>query len=386
MSKGPESTMCTKCVLDRSVEDIVFDENGVCNYCHEYDKVAAKTVKRPPEVIKREFNALLARIKQQGEKQKYDCVIGLSGGVDSTYLCLLAKRLELRPLIVHFDNGWNSELAVKNIENVVTRLGFDLYTYVINWEEFKDLQLAYLKASVVDIEVPTDSLISASLYKIARKKGIKTILSGTNVVTEAIVPKNWNYMDKTDMVNLTNIHKKFGTRKLKHFPKLGLYQRFIYYEFFRIQSVSILNLVRYIKAEVKKEIQSELEWKDYGGKHYESIFTRFYQGYILPRKFGIDKRKMHLATLICSGQVTRAQALEELTQPGYDQALYIEDRKFVLKKLGLTEADFENLMSQKPVPHAVYGSQWENRHFRYYYYFTLLAKPVAKVYRWFTGS
>lgn len=376
-----ELKACTRCVLDTSVEDIHFDAQGVCNYCHEYDKLAAQTVLRPKEVIKKELEELLASIKKQGEKQEYDCIIGLSGGVDSSYLCLLAKQFGLRPLVVHFDNGWNSELAVKNIENIVTRLDYPLHTYVVDWEEFKDLQLAYLKASVVDTEVPTDHLISASLFRIARQKKIKTILSGTNIVTEGIVPKGWNFPDKTDLVNLTTIHNTYGTRKLRNFPKFGLYQRYLNTYFYNIQSVPILNHVNYIKTEVKSTIQQELGWRDYGGKHYESIFTRFYQGYILLEKFGIDKRKMHLATLICSGQITREQALEELKLPAYNHQQFLEDKEYVLKKLDLSEAEFEAIMKQKPVPHSAFGSQWDKKHFRKYYYFTLLLNPIAKLYK-----
>lgn len=371
---------CTRCVLDTTVKDIKFDADGVCHYCHEYDDLASKTVLRPKSVIDAELKATIEKIKNKGKKNKYDCIIGLSGGVDSTYLCLLAKRLGLRPLVVHFDNGWNSELAVKNIESVITKLGFDLFTYVINWNEFKDLQMAYLKASVVDIEVPTDSLISATLFKIARKKGIKYILSGTNIVTEGIVPNGWNYQDKTDLTNLTNIHNKYGKVKLRDFPKFGLFQRYIYLNFFRIESVPILNLIGYNKTKVKEEITQELNWRDYGGKHYESIFTRFYQGYILVQKFNIDKRRMHLATLICSGQISRQEALHELSQPGYDLQMLSSDKEFVLKKFDISAAEFDAIMQTPPVEHAVFGTQWDPQYFKKYFYFTLLMKPILWLY------
>src|SRR5688572_17572489 len=195
-----ELNACTRCVLDTSVEDIHFDAQGVCNYCHEYDKLAAQTVLRPKEVITKELEELLASIKKQGEKQEYDCIIGLSGGVDSSYLCLLAKQFGLRPLVVHFDNGWNSELAVKNIENIVTRLGFDLHTFVVDWNEFRSLQVAFLKASVIDIELPTDHAMLATLYKLALKNKIRYILSGHNVVSESVLPVNW-YFNKRDHIH-----------------------------------------------------------------------------------------------------------------------------------------------------------------------------------------
>jgi N-acetyl sugar amidotransferase len=378
--------MCVRCVLDTTAEDITFDNEGVCNYCRTYDQLARKTVERPKEVIREELNEIIRSIKKQGEGQEYDCLIGLSGGVDSTYVCYIAKQLGLRPLVVHFDNGWNSELAVKNIENVITKLQFPLHTYVVDWEEFKDLQLSYLKASVLDIEVPTDQLIYGSVYRIARQKNIHTILSGSNVVTEGVIPANWNFMDKTDLVNLKNIHKKYGTKKLRNFPKLGLYQRYYYTNFYGLRSIPILDYIHYNKKEAKETMKKELDWKDYGGKHYESIFTRFYQGYILVEKFGIDKRKMHFSSLICSGQMTREQALEKLKQPPYDKQLLAEDREYVLKKFGLTETEFEKIMKQKPVPHSVFGTQWDKEHFRKYYLFTLLMKPVLGVYKLFKRS
>jgi N-acetyl sugar amidotransferase len=380
-----ELKQCTRCVLDTTVNDITFDNEGICNYCNDYDKLAARTVLRDREIIDNELRNIIERVKEEGAQKKYDCIVGLSGGVDSTYVCLLAKKFGLRPLVVHFDNGWNSELAVKNIENVVNRLNFPLQTYVVDWEEFKDLQLSYLAASVVDIEVPTDHLISASLYRMAKENGIKTILSGTNIVTEGIVPRGWNFTEKTDLVNLLNIHKKYGTKQIKNFPKLGIYQRFMYNNFFAIKSVPILNYVNYIKKDVKELIQSELSWRDYGGKHYESIFTRFYQGYILPEKFKIDKRKMHLSSLICSGQITRPEALQELTLPGYDHQMMIEDRQYVLKKLGLSEKSFQEIMELPPVPHLVFGSQWDKKHFRKYYLFSSLISPLAAIYKKIKG-
>lgn len=374
---------CSRCVLDTTVEDIVFDANGVCNYCHEYDALAKRTVLRPKEVLQKELEQIIAKVKELGKGRDYDCLIGLSGGVDSTYLCYLAHQFGLRPLVVHFDNGWNSELAVKNIENVVNKLKYDLHTYVIDWEDFKDLQLAYLKASVVDTEVPTDNLIYASLFNIAKEKKIKTILSGANIVTEGIIPKGWNFPEKTDLVNLENIHKKFGTRDISKLPRLGLYERFIMKHFYNISSVPLLNYVNYVKKDVKRTIQEKLDWKDYGGKHYESIFTRFYQGYILVEKFGIDKRKMHFSTLICSGQMTRQEALEELKKPPYDPQQLEEDKEYVLKKFGLSEKEFEKIMQEKQVPHEAFGTQWDKEHFRKYHYFTLLMKPIVKIYKLF---
>lgn len=334
---------CSQCLLDTNDDPkIKFNQKGICSYCTNYKEQESKLVFTGSEGTKR-LTQIVDTIKASGKGRKYDSIIGLSGGVDSTYLALQAKRLGLRPLAVHFDNGWNSELAVKNIENIVTKLGFDLYTYVINWEEFKDLQLAYLKASVIDIEAITDHAIIASMYKLAAENNIKFILSGTNIVTEQILPNNWIFK-KQDDINIKSIHAAYGTRKLKTFPFITSKKRFFYSKMLKIESVALLNLMPYKKSDVKKEIIAELDWRDYGGKHYESVWTRFYQGYILPAKFGVDKRKAHLSNLICSGQITKEQAINELKDPIYPAELLKQDMDFVLRKLGLSKAEFEEIM------------------------------------------
>jgi N-acetyl sugar amidotransferase len=339
-----EYQQCTKTVMDNIADpNITFDENGVCNYVYEYFQKAKKHVKSGEEGA--QFYAKkIAEIKASGKGKDYDCILGLSGGVDSSYLAYLAKKEGLRPLIVHFDNGWNSELAVKNIENIVSILGFDLFTYVINWEEFRDLQRSYLKASVVDIEAITDHAIVATLYKLAAKHKINYSLSGFNIVTEGILPKAWVY-NKLDAVNIKSIHKTFGVVPLKTFPFFNAFKKRYYSLALKIESVPLLNYVDYNKTKVKELLKKELNWKDYGGKHYESVWTRFYQGYILPEKFKIDKRKAHLSTLICSGQITKQEALEELETPIYDNELQLIDREFVLKKLGFTENEFEQILN-----------------------------------------
>ncbi len=379
MDKAKEYKMCTRCVMDTTATEITFDEKGVCNFCRDYDVLAAKTVLRPLDVRMKELKEAVLKIKELGKGQKYDCLIGLSGGVDSSYICLWAKKEGLRPLIVHFDNGWNSELAVKNIENIIQKLGFDLHTHVISWEEFKDLQLAYLKASVIDIEVPTDQLIFASLYKIAKDYKIKSVVNGVNIVTEAIIPRSWLYMDKLDIVNLTNIHKRFGTIPLKNFPKLGLTTQYVYRILYKMNSVAPLNLIDYNKNEVKEMLIKELGWRDYGGKHYESVFTRFYQGYILVKKFGVDKRRAHLSTMIASEQITRAEALHELSLPTYDEKLQQEDLDYVIKKFGLSKEEFDELMSRPPVPHEFYGTQWDKKEFRKFYIFKKIVGPLLSI-------
>ena len=334
---------CTKTVMDNIADNnIVFDENGVCNYYHEYFEKEKKHVKK--DEIGREFyTQKISQIKAAGKGKEYDCILGLSGGVDSSYLAYLAKKEGLRPLIVHFDNGWNSELAVKNIENIISILDFDLFTYVINWEEFKDLQRSYLKASVIDIEAITDHAIVATLYELAAKHKIKYSLSGFNIVTEGILPKAWVF-NKLDAVNIKSIHKTYGSVPLKTFPFFDAFKKRYYSIALKIESTPLLNYVNYNKAKVKELLKTELNWKDYGGKHYESVWTRFYQGYILPEKFNIDKRKAHLSTLICSNQMTKENALIELQAPIYDKDQLAIDKEFVMKKLGFTLEEFEDIL------------------------------------------
>ena len=351
-----EIRQCSLGVLDtRDDPAMRFDEAGVCHYYQDYLAQYRERV-TSLEVQQSRLEQLLADIQKASAGKRYDTLIGLSGGVDSTYIALLAKRMGLRPLCVHFDNGWNSEMAVQNIENIVGRLGFDLQTYVIDWDEFRDLQLSYLKASVIDIEVITDHAIFASLYRLARQHGIKHILSGTNVVTEAVLPPHWIY-NKVDHVNIKAIHAAYGSVPLKTFPFMDLRVKKVYQMLLGIRAVSLLDLVDYHKARTKEEITRELGWRDYGGKHYESIWTRFYQGHILPEKFGVDKRKAHLTNLIYSGQLTKAEALAELALPLYDPAQLREDREFVLKKLGLSVIEWAELMARPARPHTDFATE-----------------------------
>jgi len=341
---------CSVSVLD-TIDDphMRFDELGRSHYYHDFQRAYRDRV-LTGSAGRARLEAIASKIQNEGKGKPYDCVMGLSGGVDSTYVAYLAKDLGLRPLAVHFDNGWNSELAVKNIENIVNRLDFDLFTYVINWEEFRDLQLSYLKASVVDIEVITDHAIFATMYRLAAKHGVKHLLSGTNVVTEHVLPPHWIYT-KTDHVNIQSIHRSYGTVPLRTFPFMDLKVKKYYQLMLGIESHSILDSVEYEKEAVKQLITRKLGWRDYGGKHYESVFTRFYQGYILPRKFGIDKRKAHLSNLIFAGQMTKDDALAELQKPIYEPTQLDRDYDYVTKKLGLTADEFEALMQLPPRQH-----------------------------------
>ena len=340
---GRKYQQCSISVMDTIMDpNITFDEKGISNYYYEYQHQEKAWVVKGKEG-EQKLAKLIEAIKESGKGNKYDCITGVSGGVDSTYLVLRAKQLGLRPLIVHFDNGWNSELAVMNIENIIKRLGFDLYTLVVDWKEFNDIQMSYLKASVVDIEAITDHAIIGTLYRLAAENGIKYILSGSNVVTEATLPLHWIW-NKSDHTNIKDIHRQYGKLPLKTYPFFSTRQKQYYVKAKGIEVVCPLNYMNYIKKEVKQTIINELGWRDYGGKHYESVFTRFYQGYILPVKFGIDKRKGHLSNLIFSGQLTKEEAIEELKKPIYDPEQLLVDYEFVLKKFNLDRKEFEELM------------------------------------------
>jgi N-acetyl sugar amidotransferase len=337
-----EYRICTRCLMDTSDPEIVFDEQGVCNHCHDYDRLMTQKAIRG-EAGRVYLEHLVEKMKHDGQGKPYDCLIGVSGGVDSTYVAYLVKQMGLRPLAVHMDNGWDSELAVKNIEETLKRLGIDLYTEVLYLEEFKDLQVAFLKASTPDSEIPSDHAIWAVLGNMADKLKVKYIVSGFNVRTETHLPRAWSY-GHFDWKYIRSVYKQFGhNARLKTFPHIGF---FTYYR--RLLShrrVDILNYIDFDKTEAMKILENELGWRYYGGKHHESIYTRFYQGYILPVKFGYDKRRCHFSSLVCSGEITREAALKELEKPTYAPSMQEEDREYVVKKLDLTEPEFETIMN-----------------------------------------
>lgn len=341
---------CSRCILDTKDDPFIsFDADGVCNHCRDYDKYAASNL-FSGEDAKQKLDAIIDTIKKEGEGKPYDTILGVSGGVDSTYLAYLAKSFGLRVLLFHFDNGWNSEIAVKNVERMSKILSYDLNTYVVDWEEFKDIQLAYIKANVVDIEAITDHCAMVATRRVAREHKIQNVIIGTNISTEFVLPKYWIFT-KADSRNLKDIHKKFGKMKLNTLPVSTFYEDYIAKP---LNFHSILDYVPYVKSEVKEVIKDKLGWEDYGGKHYESIWTRFYQGYILPEKFGIDKRKAHVSNLICSGQMTREEALEEMKAPIYDPKQLAIDKEFVLKKLNMSVAEFDDYIKAPRIEHTAY--------------------------------
>lgn len=345
--------ICTRCVMDDTAAPIVFDEAGICNYCKEHERKVALTPASRSDA--KEQIARIVKKIQSDRSGEYDCIVGLSGGVDSSYVAFKAVELGLKPLAVHFDNGWNSEQAVQNIENVVKKLDLDLMTYVIDWPEFRDIQRSFFKANVIDIEMVTDHAIFAAIYKIAKQQKIKYILSGTNAATESIMPESWQHF-KFDLLNLRSIHKKFGILKIRNYPTLSIWKMGWLNLLGQVKSVSLLNYISYSKSESMKTLTTQLDWEYYGGKHYESIFTKFYQSYILPVKFKVDKRRIHLSDLILNGEIDRQTALTEIEKPSYQTQDLERDKQYVLKKLGFTDKEFNDYMNHKPVSHYSYPS------------------------------
>lgn len=365
--------MCVRCVMDTTDPDITFNIQGVCNHCKNFDDVTSKRWFPNEEGIKR-LEAIFAKIRAEGKNKEYDCIIGLSGGVDSSYLALILKNYSLRPLVVHVDAGWNSELAVHNIEKVVKYCNYDLHTHVMDWEEIRDLQVAYLKAGVANQDVVQDHAFFSSLYHFAVKNKIKYVISGGNIATESVFPKSWHHA-AMDAINLRAIHRKFGRLKLKKYKTISFLSYFFYYPFIkRMTVIRPLNFMPYHKEEAIKILKEKIGYKEYGRKHGESIFTKFFQNYYLPEKFNIDKRKAHLSSQILSGEMTREQAIQELKRPLYGISELAEDKLYIAKKLSLSEAEFDALIYSKGHNYAEYAN-WD----KYYKLMSKVRKLIEKV-------
>lgn len=330
--------ICNKCVCDTTIPGILFDINGICNFCEIHEQMErqyplGKTGKERLEVI-------IQKIKNKGENKEYDCIVGVSGGTDSSYLLYTAVNLGLRPLAVHYDNGWNSSLAVTNIKILTEKLGVDLYTYVNDWEEFKDLQISFLKASTSDAEIPTDVGIHGCLLRIASKMRIKYVLNGHSFRNESMMPIGWTYMDGK---YIKSIQKLFGSKKLDTFPNVTILDYLYYSLIKRIEVIPILNYVLYDKTEAIKVMEKELGWVYSGGHHHESYYTHFFQSYLLPTKFNIDKRIPELSGFIRTGQISRQEALKILNESyPYEPELI----NYTISKLGITKEAFEQILNE----------------------------------------
>jgi N-acetyl sugar amidotransferase len=346
---------CSRCIMDTSDPDITFDSDGVCNHCRRAERLL-RSVRWTTETSERALAEVAERVRRAGAGLEYDSVIGLSGGVDSSYVALLAHRLGLRPLAVHLDNGWDSELAVENIQRVVEACSLDLVSDVIDWREFRDLQRAFLRASVVDIELLTDHAIFASLVRVARTNGVRFILSGNNVATEHGLPKAWSW-NKQDWTNIRSIHAAHGSVPLKTFPHLSTARwRAMQILGRGTEIVELLNLVPYRRDEAAATLAREIGWRDYGGKHHESVFTKFYQGAILPSKFGIDKRRVHLSDRIRNGELTRDEALAIIANPPYPPDELRVEGDYVRKKLGFDETEWATILAAPAQSHTAYAT------------------------------
>ena len=354
-----EYQICTNCVMDTTDSLIQFDEKGVCDHCNNYYNNILPNW-HPDETGEKMLHKIAEQIKKEGAGKSYDCIIGISGGVDSSYLLYYAKeKLGLKPLAFSVDSGWNLNVAVENVEKIVRGLGVDLYTEIVNWAEMKDLQLAYFKSQVPYQDTPQDHVIFASLYNYAAKNGIKYVLTGGNYSTECVrEPNEWVYVN--DLRQIKDIHRKFGTIPLKTLPLCGMFKYRLYYRYFKgMKVIKPLDMIPYRKEDAISVLESRFGWERYANKHFESTFTRFYEGYWLVRKFGYDKRKAHFSSLILTGQMTREEALAKLKSPPYDEGLAIQDLEYVAKKLGMTKEAFITMMNGENKTYRDYkSSHW----------------------------
>jgi N-acetyl sugar amidotransferase len=350
--------ICTNCVMDTTDSLIQFDDCGVCDHCNGFYKNIQPnwhTNERGRTVLQK----VVEKIKLEGQGKDFDCIMGMSGGVDSSYLTYIAKeKLGLRPLVFHVDAGWNSQEAVNNIERLVDALGLDLYTEVIDWEEMRDLQLAFFKSGVAHIDTPQDHAFFATMYNFAFKHGIKYILTGANYSTECVKnPLEWHY-HASDLRQLKDIHRQFGTRPLRSFPLTNIVRHKLFYRFYKgIQVVKPLNYVPYIKKDAVKLLSEKFGWQTYPQKHFESRFTRFYESYWQPVKFGIDKRKVQFSSLILTGQMTRETALHELANLPYDEETIAQDFEYIATKLGISVPELQSYLEAPNKSYRDYKSQ-----------------------------
>ena len=349
---------CTNCVMDTTDAKITFDDKGICDHCNGFYKNILPNW-HTDEKGWQALQKIVDKIKKEGIGKDFDCIIGMSGGIDSSYLTYIAKeKLGLRPLVFHVDAGWNSQVAVNNIEKLVDKLGLDLYTEVIDWEEMRDLQLAFFKSGVPHIDTPQDHAFFAMMYNFAERYKVKYILTGANYSTECIRnPIEWMYY-QSDSIQLRDIHNKFGTRPLVNFPITSILRHKVFLRYIkRIRVVTPLNYIPYMKAEAMRLLVDNFGWQPYPQKHFESRFTKFYEGYWLPKKFGYDTRRVQYSSLILTNQMTREDALEKLSRPPYDEDTIAQDFEYVATKLGISVEELQRYMDSPNKSYKDYKSQ-----------------------------
>ena len=370
-----EYRVCEKCVMDTTATEIEFHTSVGCTFCIDFDERIKAELKQ--DTSEAQLKLFAERVIGSKGRQKYDCIIGVSGGVDSSYVAILTKQLGLNPLAIHVDNGWNSELAVKNIEELCNRLNIDLETVVLNWNEFRDIQRSFMFSSISNIEIPTDHAIWATLIKQASKHKIKYIISGSNAANESIMPTSWLYGSK-DAKIIKSIHKTFGSTKMRHYPYLTIFDYVWNLYVKRRKWIPILNYTNFNKEKAKAILMKEYNWKDYGGKHYESIFTRFFHAYYLPKKFGIDLRRAYYSAEVCSDGIDRLDALRHLESPPASERIIKNDITYVKKKLKLTDLEFNKIMAEQPRNHLEYSNNahlWQSFS-KYVSYFRSVATSI----------
>ncbi|AWI98237.1 N-acetyl sugar amidotransferase [Escherichia coli] len=339
--------ICNRCVMDTSDPNISFDDNGQCDYCSNFDKNILPNWNANNSGLSKLLE-MSESIKKDSKGSDFDCIIGLSGGLDSSYAAYIAKeKMGLRPLLFHVDAGWNTDQAVGNIEKLIEGLGLDLYTEVINWEEMKDLQLSFLKSGIPDQDLVQDAAFFSSLYKFARKHKIKHVITGSNFSTECCrEPEEWGGYLGIDTMLFNDIHRQFGTRPLNSFPLVDILIYKVFYQ--KILGMKVhhpLNLVPFTKKDAENELSEKFGWQPFQHKHHESRFTRFYEDYWLPRRFGYEKRRAHFSSLIMTGQMTREQALERLLKPEMDEHFLEQEFEYIAHKLGISVDDLKELFS-----------------------------------------
>lgn len=344
--------------MDTSDPKITFDSAGVCDHCNSfYKRVLPRW--QPNEAGLKVLMKKVERIKRVGAGKEFDCIIGISGGADSSYLTYLAKEtLGLRPLVFHVDGGWNSQIAVNNIEKIIDGLGLELFTVVIDWKEMRDLQLAFFKSGVPHIDLPQDHAFFATMYRFAEQHGVQYILTGANISTECVRnPLDFFYYG-SDLWQIRDIHRKFGKVPLVNFPLSGVLRHKVYLGYWKgIEVVKPLDYLPYVKSEAMSLLSDKFRWQKYPRKHFESRFTRFYEGYWLPVKFGFDTRRVQFSSLILTGQMKREEALAKLAEPSYEEETIAQDFEYIATKLGISVAELQEYMEAPRKSYRNYKNQ-----------------------------